>query len=170
MPGSRRRSLHPLLLEPKYWRNRLRELKLARLSVLLFPRAELSTPAFEVDEFRIRAHDGVRLLGLRAQSRLGAGTKPARIRLVGPCDVLQIDRATLEDGSTEYILQELPGRRLEDRVLDVLRVCQMASANNGSDLRTVCLVSPEHEPDEFLIASQLLADEIEAPELDLDPS
>ena len=162
MPGAQRRALHPLLLERAYWRNRLQELKLTRSSVLLIPRPELSTPAIEVDEFRIRAHDGVRLYGLRAQNRLNVPHRSARIRMVGPCSLPEIDRRVVADGATEFVFQELAGRRLEDRVLDVLRVCQLASADVNIDAERVRLVVPdrEHEPDEFLIASQLLAEDI----------
>lgn len=162
MPRASRRALHPLLLERGYWRNRLQELRLTRPSVLLIPRPELSTPAIEVDEFRIRAHDGIRLFGLRAQSRLGFARKTARIRMVGPCELPEIDRQAVAEGGTEFVFQEPAGRRLEDRVLDVLRVCQLASSDDSIDARRVRLYvpDPEQEPDEFLIASQLLADDI----------
>lgn len=163
MSGSRRRALHPLLLERGYWRNRLQVLKLARPSVLLVPRPELSTPTVEVDEFRIRAHDGIRLFGLRAQSRHSQTPGSIRIRVVGPCELPQVDLAAVDRGTREFVLQLPAGRRLEDRVLDVLRVCQLASNNGGESTNRVSLVAEdrEHEPDEFLIASQLLAAEIE---------
>jgi hypothetical protein len=130
--------------------------------VLLIPRPELSTAAVEVDEFRIRAHDGIRLFGLRAQSRLKLGQKGARIRMVGPCERPEVDCKVVVDGGTEFVFQEPAGRRLEDRVLDVLRVCQLASSDENIDARHVRLFvpEPEDEPDEFLIASQLLADDI----------
>ena len=57
MPAPSRRTLHPLLLERVYWRNRLQQLNLAQPSVLLIPRPELSTNAVEVDEFRLRTSD-----------------------------------------------------------------------------------------------------------------
>jgi hypothetical protein len=160
MPGPKQRSLHPLLLERGYWRNRLQALTLARPSVLLIPRPDLSTPIVEVDEFRIRTHDGIRLYGLRAQHRHGAGSVPARIRIVGPCDVPEVDRTSLGEGETEFVFQAPAGRRLEDRVLDVLRVCQVAAQCEQVRADQVHLVSPDQEPDEFLIASQLLADEV----------
>jgi hypothetical protein len=162
MPRAHRRALHPLLLERGYWSNRLQELRLARASVLLIPRPELSTPSIEVDEFRIRAHDGIRLYGLRAQNRLTFAQKTVRIRMVGPCDLPSIDRQAVAEGATEFVFQEPAGRRLEDRVLDVLRVCQLASSDGNIEANRVRLVvpDPEQEPDEFLIASQLLADDI----------
>ena len=165
MPGSPRRPLHPLLLEPVYWRNRLQKLNLARPSVLLIPRPELSTQSVEVDEFRFRTHDGIRLYGLRAQSRLPIAHQHVMVRLVGPCESPDIDSEALSDGTTEFVFQEPAGRRLEDRVMDVLRICQIAAAQEGRSTRDVRLVSSSESPDEFLIVTQLLAEEI-----DLDPS
>ncbi len=163
MPGPRPRSLHPLLLEQGYWRNRLQVLKLARPSVLLIPRPELTSNVVEVDEFRIRTHDGIRLFGLRARHRMGASSTPARIRVVGPCELPEVDTAKLRPGESEFVFQSPAGRRLEDRVLDVLRICQVAAQRDevrGEDVRLVCT---DGQRDEFLIASQLLADDVPAP-------
>lgn len=157
MPGSQKRSLHPLLLERNYWRNRLQELKLARQSVLLIPRPELSNAFVQVDEYRIRAHDGLRLYGLRAQSRLAGEASPVRVRLVGPSDRPNIDCDALQPGECEYVFQEPAGRKLEDRVMDVLRICQMASDAGCENARGVRLwATGGSEPDEFLIAARLL--------------
>ncbi len=163
MPGSRKRALHPLLLERGYWRNRLQVLNLARPSVLLVPRPELSTAAIEVDEFRIRAHDGIRLFGLRAQCRQRSTPSVVKVRVVGPCELPHVDATALDGGTAEFVLQLPAGRRLEDRVLDVLRVCQLASSDAADGARRVRLVANdrEQEPDEFLIASQLLAKDVD---------
>lgn len=157
MPGPNKRMLHPLLLERSYWRNRLQELKLARQSVLLIPRPDLSTPLVEVDEFRLRAHDGLRLYGLRAHSRILGSTRPARVRIVGPSDLPAIDLDSISAGDCEYVFQEPAGRRLEDRVMDVLRICQLASETGCDNTRGVRLSAEQgSEPDEFLIAARLL--------------
>ena len=158
--------MHPLLLEREYWGNRLRELHLARPSVLLIPRPELSNAALEVDEFRVRTHDGIRLFGLRAQSRV-PGLATVRVRMLGPCDSPEIDQKALSEGGCEFLFQEVAGRRLEDRVMDVLRVCHLAAAQEGGPASRVRLV-PEFgtsAPDEFLIASQLLNESIDSPAL-----
>lgn len=160
MPGSRSRSLHPLLLERSYWRNRLQVLRLAKPSMLLIPRPELSTGGIEVDEFRIRTHDGIRLLGLRARSRIGALRGPARIRVVGPCEAPQVDPEAIHPGEIEFVLQFPAGRRLEDRVLDLLRLCQVAAEKEDLPADQVRFSSQLAEKDEFLIASQLLADDL----------
>ena len=164
MSGPERRALHPLLLEREYWGNRLRELHLARPSVLLIPRPELSNATVEVDEFRVRMHDGIRLFGLRAQSRVHGSAPTVRVRMLGPCDSPEIDRQALSEGGCEFVFQEVAGRRLEDRVMDVLRVCHLAASQDGGLASKVRLV-PEigtSEPDEFLIASQLLAEELDS--------
>jgi hypothetical protein len=130
--------------------------------VVLIPRPELSNAAVEVDEFRIRAHDGIRLFGLRGQSRFHTSHSAARVRMVGPCELPEIDRQAIQECGTEFVFQEPAGRRLEDRVLDVLRVCQLASSEENIDTERVRLFTPDpgQAPDEFLIASQLLADDI----------
>src|SRR6185369_11474251 len=110
MSESHRRALHPLLLERGYWRNRLQELNLARPSVLLIPRPELSTETVEVDEFRIRTHDGIRLFGLRAQSRRPLDHQKVLVRLLGPSESPDLDREALLEGITEFVFQEPAGR------------------------------------------------------------
>lgn len=160
----RKGTLHPLLLESGYWTNRLRELRLSRVSLVLIPRPELALDGIEVHEFRVRAHDGVRLWGLRARSRFGSTS--ARVRVVGPSDLPRIDSEAVLRGEAEFVFQEPAGRRLEDRVLDVLRVCHLAG-EVGAPASQVALVPPPAgpAPDEFLIASQLLADESAAQSL-----
>jgi hypothetical protein len=115
----------------------------------------------EVDEFHLRTHDGIRLYGLRAQSRLPIAQQQVMVRLVGPCESPDLDRDSMRDGTTEFVFQEPAGRRLEDRVMDVLRVCQIAAAQEGRSTREVRLVSSDEVPDEFLIVTQLLAEEID---------
>ena len=78
--------------------------------------------------------------------------------MVGPSESPEIDRRALEDGEAEVVFQEPPGRRLEDRVLDVVRICQLAQDTEGVDRGRIHFISPtgRRAPDEFLIAQQLL--------------
>lgn len=110
-------------------------------------------------EFRIRAHDGQQLWGLFARPGWHEGPHPARIRSVGPAERPEIDAHGLQEGHAEFVFQEPAGRRLEDRVLDVVRICQMAFATEGIDRLRVSFSRPEddREPDEFLIAQHLFA-------------
>jgi hypothetical protein len=164
MDRSGQRSLHPLLLQRSYWRNRLQELKLRKTSVLILPRPDLSGPFLEAEEFRARSHDGIRLWGLKGRPRLREDIVSIRVRTIGPCDLPDIDPAAVEEGFVEYVLQEPAGRRLEDRVLDVLRVAQIASDQEGLPLAQVVFFAPERErsaPDELRIAARILAENVE---------
>lgn len=111
----------------------------------------------EVEEFRFRSHDGARLWGLLGRCALNRDCEPARIRLVGPCEPLSIDQAVVESGTCEFVLQELAGRRLEDRVLDVIQLFRLVRSLQGVDAAQVLLHVPEsgRAPDELLIASKL---------------
>ena len=163
MPSQRRRPPHPLLLEQEYWRNRLRALSLARPSALYTPRQDLSSRSVRVEEFRVRAYDGLRLCGLVGKRAMAIGTSQTRLRILPADQPPEIDLPAIRSGMIEYALQLPPGRRLEDRVLDVLRVCELAASRESIRPRDVLLFAPEGEaePDEFLIVSQLLAGETE---------
>lgn len=151
------RDLHPFLLEPKFWRDRLEQGGAQPPSLVLVPRPDLSNTVVEVEEFRFRAHDGVRLWGLLGRCALNRTCEPARIRLVGPCEPPQIDRGTVESGTCEFVLQEQAGRRLQDRVLDVIQLFRIVRSFQGVDGEQVRLHVPEggRAPDELLIASEL---------------
>lgn len=153
------RALHPLLFEPRYWRSRLKEGTSVRLNLLLVPRPDLSGPSCEVQELRLRAHDGVRLWGLIGRCPLLLAEQPARIRCVSSCDHAQVDAACVEEGTVDLVLQGLPARRLEDRVMDVLRIWHAASQMDGIDPQRIRLEMPSRDdaPDEFLIVEELRA-------------
>ncbi|MEM7516865.1 MAG: hypothetical protein AAF368_08075, partial [Planctomycetota bacterium] len=113
---------------------------------------------------RMRAHDGLRIWGMLGRCRLAGETMPVRIRLVPPGHPLEIDREAIKDGSVEFVLQQPPGRRLEDRVLDVMRAFRTAAGLAGVDEEAVRLVHQGEKPvpDEFLIAKELLAEGLES--------
>ena len=159
MPSQKRHPPHPLLLERGYWRNRLQALHLARPSALYTPRPDLSSPAVRVEEFRIKAHDGLRLTGLQGRRSLELRGPQIRVRLVPTDKAPEIDLQAVAGGVIEYALQFPAGRRLEDRVLDVVRICELAAAKDSVQTKDVQLYSSpgEPDPDEFLIASELLA-------------
>ena len=158
------RILHPLLMDRRYWRNRLQEQKLTRHGLMIVPRPDLSTGASDVQEIRFRAHDGLRLWGLLARCPLFRDERPVRLRMIGPCDAPAIDRDCIEAGSVDLILQVPAGRRLEDRVLDVLRVFEVVESLEGVDPARLTLATCESggRPDEFLIASELRSAQLEA--------
>ena len=150
-------------MEPTYWRNRVEEMNLRQRSLFVLPRPDLSSPAVDVAEIRIRAHDGLRLSGMTGRCKLGSAALPARIRMIGAEQALEVDREAVCDGYCDIAIQVPEGRRLEDRVLDVMRACQTASEMEGVDPTRVSFVfrPDDTEPDEVRIASQLLSHGLE---------
>ncbi len=157
-----RKAVHPLLLEPTYWRSRLDRLDQDAIGVVWTPRPDLSGGGREVCEFRIRAHDGGRLWGLFARPTWQAGPWPARVRSVGPAVRPRVDTRAVQSGAAEFVFQEPAGRRLSDRVLDVMQVCRVALATKGINAIEVepPVAGPDACNDELLIAGQLLSSRI----------
>lgn len=112
----------------------------------------------------MKGHDGLRLTGLQGRRSLELTEVRIRLRLVPTGGLPEIDLPAVAAGVVEYALQFPAGRRLEDRVLDVVRICELAAAKDGLQPRDVQLYTPpgESDPDEFLIASELLATAVEA--------
>ena len=155
-----RRSVHPLLLEPTYWRERLRCLEGEDQGLFFTPKPDLSVPGTEVVAFRIRAHDGQVLRGLLARPTWQQGDRPAIVRSVPAGTEPRVDLDTVRSGSAELVFEEPRGRALPDRVLDVVRVSQIALRTQGIDRLQIhfgCL-EPDVDDlaDEYLIADQLL--------------
>jgi len=147
-------------MEPEYWRGRIAEQRAVRPFLLLTPRPDLSTGTCEVQEVRFQAHDGVRLWGLMGRCPILRSEQPATLRFVGPCQLPTIDVNSVQQGCTEFVIQTPAGRRLEDRVLDALRLCQIAA-----DFETVDSAQVDFQghgrgvqlPDEVRIADRLRA-------------
>lgn len=146
-----------LLLDPCFWSARLSKLGLENRGLVLLPRGDLSGPLADVVEWRLRAHDGLRLWGLRASSHFHPEPKGASIREVATGELPEIDVASVAEGRVDFVFQVPAGRRLEDRVLDLLRVYQMA-LRDGLRPDSIVMVpdSDGHAPDEFLIARALI--------------
>ena len=167
-----RKTVHPLLLEPAYWRNRLQQLEEEPSGVLWTPRPDLSGGGYEVTEFRIRAHDRVRLWGLFSRPTWQAKPWPATVRSVGPAVRPTTCPETAQSGTAEFIFQEPAGRRLSDRVMDVMQICQLALGTKGVEEVQVQHEHPavqHRDPgashtvrntDELLIVQQLLSHRI----------
>jgi len=151
--------LHPLLLDPEYWRHRLEEQRAVRPFLLITPRDDLSTAGCEVQEIRFQSHDGVRLWGLMGCCPLFRNQQPAALRFVGPCERPVIDQAQVQAGRTEFVVQTPAGRRLEDRVLDAVRLCQIAAGFESVDPTQV---SFERTPDEGVPDHVRIAEELRA--------
>ena len=159
-PMRARRAVHPLLLEPRYWRDRLQPLSSQSLDVVWTPRPDLSGRGKETMEFRVRGHDGEQLWGLFSRPAWHSRPWRAVVRSVGPAARPAIDSGLVQEGTAEFILQELAGRRLADRVVDLMHVCRLAMKTTG--IEGVEVQAPADETcspackDDLLIAEQLL--------------
>ena len=165
-----RNAYHPLLLEPTYWRERLQTLGAAPLGAIWIPRPDLSGRGKEVMEFRIASHDGEKLWGLFARPAWHSAPWPALVRSVGPSERPCIDTRLVHSGSAEFVFQEPAGRRLADRVVDVMQACRLAMETDGIGQVEVETPGPEDSADprsgcsdELLIADQLLTHRILPP-------
>lgn len=120
------RPVQTLLLDPSYWNTRLEEVQAGPGSWLSSPREDLHGPGRWVEEFRMKSHDGELLWGLVSYPSFFQGARPCCIRAAGPADPIELDPAALEQGTIEILVQSPAGRRLEDRVLDLLRIYHQA--------------------------------------------
>ncbi|MEC8493898.1 MAG: hypothetical protein VXZ39_03175 [Planctomycetota bacterium] len=155
-----RRAVHPLLLDPSYWRGRLQTLSGDMLGIVWTPRPDLSGRGKETMEFRIRSHDGEQLWGLFSRPAWHSEPWRAVVRSVGPAARPTIDSKLIQDGTAEFVFQEPAGRRLADRVVDVMQICRLAMETTGIDGVEVQAPAGETHSlacnDDLLIAEQLL--------------
>jgi len=162
-----------LLLDPDFWRPRLERLASVPRHLALFPRPDLERPGVEVLELRLKAHDGARLKAVLARSAFAANGGRVHLRLAQGCghngssssaahssaadspmeDAL--DWGAVERGETDLVFR-YPGpepRRLEDRVLDALRIVDAACSIESVDCGHITFDDEQgHLPDEFVIA------------------
>ena len=153
------KSIHPFLLDPSYWRNRLLDLDLEKNGMTAHHRPDLSGHGRDVVEFHLETPDGASIWGLFARPSWAAGPRPARIRSVGPAELPSLDPQAVENGIAELVFQGPAGRRLEDRVLDTLRVCGIATRSEGVDPDHILFETKSERcrpADEVLIAERLL--------------
>lgn len=112
-------------------------------------------------EFRVRSHDGEQLWGLFSRPAWHSEPWHAVVRSVGPAARPTIDCRLIQDGTAEFVFQEPAGRRLADRVVDVMQICRLAMETTGIEGVEVqapegTTESPTACNDELLIAEQLL--------------
>ena len=151
-------TLHPLLLQPSFWRRRLEALARTPRQLLVFPRADLAWPGIRASEIWLRAHDGIRLRALVGYSELPVVRPHLRLAMVKPSGGQQpFDWDQVRDGGVQANFLLPTERRLEDRVLDLVRVAGAARDLSGLDTpRTVLEADPfDAERDEVRIARQL---------------
>ncbi len=152
-------ALRDHFMDPDFWRPRLARLERTPRQLVLYPRPEDSRPGTELIEFRLQAHDGERLHALLARTAYGRNGDAVRLR---PCDIVEVaslDWEAVNQGITDLIFGVPPGRRLEDRVLDVFRISEAACSIESVDCERVELVRPNGgtHHDALLIAEMIRA-------------
>lgn len=145
-----------LLLDPEFWRPRFERLEKEPRQLAIFPRPDLCRPGIEVLELRLRAHDGARLTALIARSSFCQEGSEVRLRACKGIQDEGIDWEGVEAGGTDLIFAYPPERRLEDRVLDVLRVVGAACSLESIECKNVKFITSDScVQDEFAIADFL---------------
>lgn len=142
-----------LLLDPDYWRPRLEALRDRPPKVVRIPRDDLARPGVEVVELRLKAHDGAPLRALLARSAFHRAGGEVHLRTCCDFETCALDFRAVERGTSDVVFPFPPGHRLEDRVLDVLRVARTISTVESIEAEAVRLYSGHRTPpDEFRIA------------------
>ena len=145
-----------LLMDPEFWRPRLERLEREPRQLAIFPRPDLSRPGIEVIELRLRAHDGARLMALLARSAFAGTGLEVRLRACEDLGGVALDWMVVEAGGTDLVFSYPADRRLEDRVLDVLRIVGAACSLESIDCQRVAFrPSDSCVQDEFAIAQFL---------------
>jgi hypothetical protein len=133
--------------------------------LLLVPRPDLTQPGLEVTELSLRAHDGERLRGVLARSTFAQDGVDVVLRLAPEGVELTPDWPLVEQGGADLVHVVPRGyrrRRLEDRVLDLLRLACAAASLPGIEASRIRIPERLGPPpsDELLIASRLMQDKI----------
>ena len=143
-------------MDPGFWRPRLERLEREPRKLAVFPRPDLSRPGIDVIELRLCAHDGVKLTALLARSAFAETGVVIRLRACADPEGPGLDFSAVEEGGTDLVFQYPPGRRLEDRVLDVLRIVAAACSVESMDCSKVSFQpSGSGVQDEFVIVQYL---------------
>jgi len=126
---------------------------------VLFPRPDLCQPGVEILELRLRAVDGQRLHALLGRSAFHKEGGVVHVRAPGELSVESLDQRTIHEGGTDVVFDGPSDRRLEDRVLDILRIVGAACSVEGVDCSAIVLCGHEDaaEADEFVIAEMIRA-------------
>lgn len=145
-----------LLMDPEFWRSRLERLEREPRQLAIFPRPDLSRPGIQVEELRLRAYDGARLSALLARSAFASTGLEVRLRACADTEDSGPDFSAVESGGTDLVFHYPPERRLEDRVLDLIRIVTAACSLESIDCTQVTFhPSDSCVQDEFAIAEFL---------------
>ena len=104
--------------------------------LIVLPLPELSRPGIELSELRLRAHDGEPLRALLSRPAFGQCGERVQLRPAAGESGLgaeHVDWPLVERGGTDLAYRFPPGRRLEDRVMDVVRIARAACCLEAVD-------------------------------------
>ncbi len=145
-----------LLLDPEYWRPRLAKLKTEPRQLTFFPRPDISRPGIDVVELRMRGHDGARLRAMLARPSFNSTGLEVQLRSCGTLEQAVLDWGSVEKGGSDLVFCYPPQRKLEDRVLDVIRIVDAACSVESIDCEHVNFHAVAGVmPDEFSIVQFL---------------
>jgi hypothetical protein len=151
-------ALRKRLLDPTFWRPRLASLSEIPRQLTVQVRADLSQPGIDVLELQLIAHDGVSLRAFLARSAFHNQPEGVRIRPCHDLTTCAIDWRSVEAGLTDVVFPRLVERRMEDRVLDVLRLIDaVASVERVGEASVHLHVGMGALPDEFVVAELVRA-------------
>jgi hypothetical protein len=146
-------ALRKRLLDPAFWRPRLATLSDNPKQITVQVRAELAQPGTDVFELELRAHDGIALHAFLARSAFHSQAAGAHIRPCSDLTTCAIDWRSVDEGMTDVVFPRIVERRMEDRVLDVLRLVDAVAVVEKLPESSVHLhagLGPP--PDEFILA------------------
>ncbi|MEW6071082.1 MAG: hypothetical protein AB1726_00625 [Planctomycetota bacterium] len=136
-------------MDPDFWRPRLERLERAPRQLVLLPRPENGRSGTQLLELRLLAHDGERLLALLARQSFARTGCRIRLRPAPVVEAAAVDWPAVGAGLTDVIFAFPPLRRLEDQVLDVLRVAHAACSVESVECSSVELdrrsAGPAHD-------------------------
>ena len=149
-------ALRERLVDPDFWRSRLEALRRVPRHLTQIPRADLSRPGIDVVELRLKAHDRTPLSGLAARSTFHRRGCPIHLRICEALTNCAIDYFAVESGWCDVVFPFPEEHRLEDRVVDVLRLADAAGSLQDLPAQRVELYSGHRPPpQEFVIADLL---------------
>ena len=142
-----------LLLDPDYWKPRLELLTASPPQLVRIPREDLARPGIEVVELRLKAHDGARLRALLARSAFHKDGRVVHLRTCADLTTCALDFGAVAKGASDVVFPYPTGRRLEDRVLDVLQLARTVCSVESVECRAVTFhCGHQPQPDEFRLA------------------
>ncbi|MEM7305145.1 MAG: hypothetical protein AAF682_00675 [Planctomycetota bacterium] len=104
----------------------------------------------------MKAHDGARLICILGRPAFCATGDSVHVRVTDELAGTELDWHAIEEGRSDLVFSFPPERRLEDRVLDVLRVAQAVGSVESTNWEEVDLL-PRRDchKDELVLANLL---------------